>query len=123
MTARKKKLPSPNAVLNAIREAGKSLNVTELATEMLEAFGGPKEFAATFRAEFDAAPSGGVAKSKMLECVTRMVSQAHARNKDALDDLSQFDDADLRTLFHQLMAQAPGPEQPAAADGSKKTKS
>lgn len=115
MTAKKNK-PTTNAILAAIRDAGKSLNVGELANELLKAFGGAAEFASRFRAEYDDAKEGSIAKTKMLECVTRIVSTASARHKDALDDLSQFSDADLEKLLKQLM----GGED--SADAKKKGK-
>jgi len=105
MTAKKpnKKKPSVDAVLKAIRDSGRALDTSELATELLKAFGGAQEFAASFRQEFNDAPAGGIAKVKMLESVLRIVGQAAAKNKEALANLQDFTDDELGDMLNQVV--------------------
>lgn len=113
MTARKpkKQKHSVDAVLKAIRDAGRTLDTSELANEMLKSFGGPAEFASTYRAEFEAANAGSIAKVKMLEGVLRIVGQAAAKNRDALANLQEFTDDELADMLGQVVKDGDGEEE------------
>lgn len=106
MTAKKpqKQKLSVDAVLQAIRDAGRALDTSELATELLTAFGGAKEFAVTFRQEFADANAGSIAKVKMLESVLRIVGQAAAKNQSVLANLSEFTDDELASMLNRVVS-------------------
>lgn len=82
----------PSEALDAILASGKAINVADLAEHLIDAIGGTQEFARLYVDELKAAR--GIAKSKMLEGVMRIVNQASQGQKTG--DPSDMSDAELR---------------------------
>jgi hypothetical protein len=109
----------PSKVMEVIEEAGNAINVSEVASELLSAFGGSKTFAASFKQEYDDAKPGSVSRSKMLEAVLRSLQAAAPKDKP--QDLGTVSEQELRQMLLQtlrsaglVVTDAPQEEKPAA---------
>ncbi len=100
--ARKKHAPSE--VVDILRQGSGKVTVTELAEVLMAEVGGPREFARKYAAELDAAPAGGMARTKMLDGIMRVVSQATAKNPD--DNLDDMTEEQLEAEINRLMSEA-----------------
>ena len=88
-------------VLETVNKAGRGLDLAELAGEMLGAFGGPKEFAGAYHQLYTDAPAG-IAKTKLIEGVLRLLTAASAKQNGSLDLTGLLDD-DLKQLLAELL--------------------
>lgn len=104
MTAKKKPAGGikPSQVLTVINEAGRDLNIDLLAEEMLDAFGGAKEFCRLLKTEYDSEGSTSIARSNILQSVVRVVTQA-ANKKSGTNDLGGHSTAELEAQLARLL--------------------
>ena len=103
-------------VLHLVNQAKGSIDVGELASELMDAFGGPKALATAYYDEF--AMSVGIAKTKLLEGVLRVL--AHAGDKRPTNlDLTGLTEQDLESALERMLNRrqevnnAPAPASPA----------
>src|SRR5437588_5900198 len=95
----------PSEALDAVVQAGKSIDVGELAEELLAAFGGARSFAHSYHHEFaEGSKAGSISRSKMLDGVLRIVAQATTANKGK-DNVTSMSDDDLADEIVRLLAQ------------------
>jgi hypothetical protein len=111
----------PSEAIKAVVDAGQPLNVGELAESMVGAFGGPKKLAKLFFDEFNREGTASMARTKMLEAVLRIVTQASAQEaKNKVPGEEELSDDELQGEIVRLLTKqglkvvaADGPEQPA----------
>lgn len=95
--------------IKIIRKASRRrLDVTELAAELMEAFGGAREFAAKYTQEFSQAKPGSISRSKMLDGLLKVVMSAAAHDKKKGLPLGDLDDADLVQLLRDVLLSGDG---------------
>jgi hypothetical protein len=91
-------------------------SLADLASELLDAFGGCSKLAIAYKKEFDAAPAGGMARQRLLEGAVRVVSQASAQLKDR-EPVDTLSDAELKehllAILNSRTESGNGTEQPA----------
>ena len=109
----------PTEVLDTLVEGSKGLDVGDLAAELMQAFGGPRKFASLYYDEFQAT-TGAVSRSKLLEGVLRIVTQASAANKDRAPGTGGLSDQELMgelvgLLKTQNLVMATPPDAPEEA--------
>jgi len=97
----KRKPLDPRTVLKQIEEAGSDLDLTQLASDLLAAFGGTAGLAQKCIDQFEETTST-TAKGKMLDSVMRMLTIAIPK-KDALDALVGADTKDLEATLAKLL--------------------
>lgn len=110
---------NPSEAVKPLLEAGKAINLGELAEELMGAFGGPKVFATTYHKEFTESRTA-MARSKMLDGVLRIITQATARATGKGDDIASLTDDELSAFVVDLLKQrgleaGGAPEEPPTA--------
>lgn len=119
MPRKKSHLPSIPTVLKLLDEAGDSLDLSQLAQDVLQEFGGTKGFAKKCFEYFNSVTSA-TAKGRMLEAVMRLLSFATPKDKDPLEGLANSQTPDLEQLLAKLLQPAvtpPPPTPPPALPG------
>lgn len=111
----------PSEAINAFLKSGRGINVAELAEELISAFGGSREFARTYHTEFkEGTKPGGIARSKMLDGVLRIITAAGAQNKGQKGDVSVLSDEELSEELCRLLRkqglEIPDAQEEKAAD-------
>lgn len=96
-----KQQPPVKAVLDQIRQSADMVSGQELGRELLAAFGGTRKFAEHFVNEFNSIPKHGIARSRMLEAVVKIITQT-SRGSGSLD-LTEIGDDQIEELFADLM--------------------
>lgn len=97
---------SPVEVLAPILDSGRGINTAELAEEMIAAFGGARKFSQSYYTEFEGCKVGGIARTKMLDGVLRVVTAAGSQNKGRnMGDPSNMSDEDLMAELGRLLVE------------------
>lgn len=106
-------LPKPSEVIGLLNDAERVVDVGDIAKDLLQAFGGSREFANRYKTEFDNAMGGSMARCKMLEGVLRAITQASNRLPET--DPEKMSDADLERALLDKLAKRVAKEQPQDA--------
>lgn len=99
--AKKKPTVTPETLLRLLDETAGSLDLSQLATDLLDAFGGTKGLAEKCLQHFEAATPTG--KGKMLEAVMRLLAAATPKDADPLAAVGSAKTADIEKLLAGLM--------------------
>lgn len=83
----------PSEIIDRLSKA-KSINLDELAADMLEAFGGPRGYAEKCFKEYQNESTPPVARAKILEGVRHLAVAAASKNK-GVDDMSGATEEEL----------------------------
>src|SRR6184192_3142558 len=90
--------------IGTLIDAGRGINVIELAEELIAAFGGARAFAATYHTEFATGTKpGSISRSKMLDGVLRIISSATQANKGKEKDITGLSDEELADEMLRLL--------------------
>lgn len=90
--------------IKIIRKASRRrLDVTEVAAELMEAFGGAREFASRYYREFDGAKPGSISRAKMLDGLIRLVMSAASHDKKKGLPLDDLGDEDLVAILTEVL--------------------
>lgn len=92
----------PSQILSVIAETGPDLNIDRLTEDLLDAFGGTKEFALLLFNEYKAEGATSIARSNILQSVLRVITRT-AEKKSANTDLTKFSNADLEQAAGKLL--------------------
>lgn len=87
----------PSEVLDAIANA-KPIDIEEVASEMLEAFGGPRGYAEKCLHEYQREGTPATARVKLLDGVGRLAAIASGKNK-AEDEDGLRSDEELKAII------------------------
>jgi hypothetical protein len=96
----------PTEALGVVLDAGRAINTAELAEELIAAFGGSRKFAHQYHLEFEGCKAGGIARTKMLDGVLRVVTAAGSQNKGKMGagDPTGMSDEELLAELAKLLA-------------------
>lgn len=105
--------------LKAVLDAGRSVNVTDLAVATLSAFGGCDRLARHLYELFEELkekPASTIARAKILEMVTRLVITSSVQNKDRGGGPEQMTDEQLYDTLDRFLQRRGGADGAQADD-------
>lgn len=104
--SRKQAAAKAAEAVDAVLDAGTSINVTELAQELISALGGIRAFAKTYVDELTKMKAGTIGKAKMMDAVLRIVTSSSTINKDRGKDAGGMSEQELRDAATTLLNKA-----------------
>ena len=90
-------------VMAQMAAATRSLDLSELGTELLSAFGGAKEFAANYHKDYSECEAGSGARIKMAQGVLSLLVSVSAQMKSVGTTEEHMTDEDIKDALEGLL--------------------